>query len=103
MTENDKNKIIKLEQLKTFKDLQSSEVSKFSLITGLVGLSAVSTMNLTTSEEWKVLCTDNEDKILFGIQQDGTLKIYADMDEILDCILASYKEDTSTSSTDSTT
>lgn len=103
MTENDKNKIIKLGQLKDFKDLSSSESSKFAIITSLVGLNNVSTMSLTTSEEWKILCTDSEDKILYGIQQDGTMKIYADMDEILDCILASYKEDTSTSSTDSTT
>lgn len=103
MTENDKNKIIKLEQLKDFKDLSSSDSQKFAIITSLVGLSNVSTMNLTTSEEWKILCTDSEDKVLFGVQQDGTMKIYASMDEILDCILASYKEDTSTSSTDSIT
>lgn len=103
MTEDVKNKIIKLEQLEHFRNLQSIEVSKFSIIAGLIGLNAVATTNTTTSEEWKILCTDSEDKILFGIYQDGTLKIYASMDEILDCIVSPYQEETSSSTTDSTT
>lgn len=90
MTESDKTKIIKLGELSSFKDSQESVASKISIITALITLSGVSTVSISTNEEWKVVYTDNEDKVLFGITQDNEWKIYADLDEVIDCIVSNY-------------
>ncbi len=90
MTENDKTKIIRLEQLSSFKDSQDSLHAKLSIITSLVTLAKVSTISLEDSPEWKVVYIDNEDKVLFGVKQDNTWELNADVNDIIDCILSSY-------------
>lgn len=90
MTESDKTKIIRLEQLSSFKDSQDSLHAKLSIITSLVTLAKVSTISLEDSPEWKVVYLDNEDKVLFGVKQDNTWELNADVNDIIDCILSSY-------------
>lgn len=90
MTENNKTKIIRLEQLSSFKDFQDSLHAKLSIITSLVTLAKVSTISLEDNPEWKVVYLDNEDKVLFGVKQDNTWELNADVNDIIDCILSSY-------------
>lgn len=91
MTESDKTKIIRLEQLSSFKDSQDSLHAKLSIITSLVTLGNTSTTTiLEDSPEWKVVYLDNEDKVLFGVKQDNTWELNADVNDIIDCILSSY-------------
>lgn len=102
MTESDKQKIIRLEQLSVLKDSQETLLSKLSVLMFLVTITDGSSVSMITNEEWKVVCTDNEDKVLFGVKQDGTWEVNADLDEVIDCIIESYVA-SSSESTDSTT
>jgi hypothetical protein len=44
----------------------------------------------TTNPEWKLVLTDNEDRILLGKRQDNTWYFATDLDTILDTIIAGY-------------
>ena len=44
----------------------------------------------TTNPEWKLVLTDNEDRILIGKRQDNTWYFATDLDTILDVIISGY-------------
>ena len=45
---------------------------------------------VTTNPEWKLVLTDNENRILLGKRQDNTWYFATDLDTILDTIINSY-------------
>lgn len=98
MTESDKKKIIRLGELLTLKDSQECLLSKLSVLMFLITITNGTTVSMITNDEWKVVCTDSEDRVLFGVKQDGSWELNANLDEIIDSIIASY-----TSTAESTT
>lgn len=90
MTESDKKKIIRLGELLTLNDLQECLLSKLSVLMFLITITNGATVSMITNDEWKVVCTDSEDRVLFGVKQDGSWELNANLDEIIDSIIASY-------------
>ena len=90
MTESDKKKIIRLGELLTLNDLQECLLSKLSVLMFLITITNDAIVSMITNDEWKVVCTDSEDRVLFGVKQDGSWELNANLDEIIDSIIASY-------------
>ncbi len=88
MIKDSETKIVRVQQLGTFKDLTDSTIAKLSMIISLA--TTISTITSASNGEWKVVYTDKEGKVLFGIQQDGTWVLCKDIDEIMDFIVSNY-------------
>lgn len=88
MIKDSETKIIRVEQLGTFKDLSDSLIAKLSMVISLA--TTVSTISTASNAEWKVVYCDKEGKVLFGIQADGTWVLCKDIDEIMDFIVSQY-------------
>lgn len=99
MTESDKKKIIRLGELLTLKDSQECLLSKLSVLMFLITITDGATVSMITNEEYKVVCTDSADRVLFGVKQDGSWELNANLDEIIDNIIASYISTTAESAT----
>lgn len=87
MASNDKNKLITLGTLGDFKNLQEMTAVKLS-ITSLINLGASLAVTQSDNKEWKIVYTDAEDKVLFGITQDNNFKLYADIGDIIYLIMS---------------
>ena len=61
-----------------------------ALCMAMVHLSSVSTLTSVTNPEWYYVITDSQDKVLCGIKKDGKAYVYATVEEIIACIVASY-------------
>jgi hypothetical protein len=75
---------------KTQVDNEVMDANGLAMCMSLAHLSAVGTTTQTTNPEWKYVLLDNDNKVLCGINQDGTSYVYASIAEIMDCINSSY-------------
>lgn len=57
-------------------------------ITSLINLGASLAVTQSDNKEWKIVYTDAEDKVLFGITQDNNFKLYADIGDIIYLIMS---------------
>lgn len=62
----------------------------FAVIVALSEDSNAGATTVTTNPEWKIVYTDNEDRILAGKRQDNTWYFAADLDIIIDTIIGGY-------------
>ena len=62
----------------------------FAVIAALSEDPNAATTTVTTNPEWKIVYTDNEDRILVGKRQDNTWYFAADLDIIIDTIIGGY-------------
>ena len=50
------------------------------------------TITVTTNPEWKLVLTDNDDRILIGKRQDNSWYIATDLNTIIDVIISGYNQ-----------
>ena len=70
--------------------VESYNQKNFSAIMSLATDPNAGVTSVTTNPEWKMVLTDNEDRILIGKRQDNTWYQATDLDTILDTIINGY-------------